>query len=1052
MHSFESMQIRHWPIFLAYFFGLSFAINLLQRCFNQKLPIVRIVLCATFFCSVVFSLHAQQQLSLSRPERLYQKGSELVAHANYGAARKVFSEFLDLAPPTDPRRGDAEYYVAFSALTLSNADGEKLIDQFIARNPSSPRAATAWFDLANFFYDEKSYPKAITYFKKVDYAALTLDQQNQAHFRWGYGFFNLKKLDEALEQFNLVKNINSQYAPAANYYAGFIEYSHGNYEEALRDLRKAEANPSYSPVVPYLIANVFYRQKQYDELLKYTSSLKGKTGIQNQEELAMLTAEAYYFKGDYKNAVDAYERFMNDNPAKAESPILFRAGFSNYQLNQTDKAITYLSKSAAGKDSTSYYASYYLGILYLKQGQKPLAINAFDYARKYNNDSKLVEEASFQYAKVLYDAGRPDQAIAEFEKFLKDFRSSSHTVEVKELLAQGYINGNNYQKAIEYIESLPSRSAYIDQAYQKATYLKGSELFNKDDYAGAAFNFEKSLQFPKDPLFVALASFWAGESYSIGGQYENAIRHYMKALELAPSTDAELVLKSRYGLGSAQYNLEAYDKALMHFRDFVNRGNRSTPNYTDGLIRLADCYYVSKQYDEALSNYTKARNIGSPDNDYVLLQSGVISGIQRKYAESRNQLTTLIQSYPKSQYRDEALFQRAQFEIEQGNTQAAVDGLTQLINESPNSKFLPPAYIRRASSYFNLKQYDKSVNDYKVVLTQFPTHPLAQEALLPLQDALTAAGRSGEFQSYRDQFAKANPGNQALESIDFETAKGLYFDQKYQEAVTSISSYLRNYASSARAEEAKYYLAESYYRLKDLGKAYPIYKELSQDVNFAFGSRVEGRVAEIEFKQGQYPEAIRSFKRLEKLASNKKEQYNAWSGLMESFYLQAQYDSADVYAKTILERGAVNASAQNKASLYLGKTAFARGDYESAKDEFLNTLNTAQDEYGAEAKYTLAQIFFLEKNYKQAYETCVSLNTDFASYDTWVGKSFLLMADTFIAQEDYFQARATLQSLIDNFPSEAVKAEARKKLQDVTQKEIEKQNQIKADTVQNDKN
>jgi Flp pilus assembly protein TadD len=55
---------------------------------------------------------------------------------------------------------------------------------------------------------------------------------------------------------------------------------------------------------------------------------------------------------------------------------------------------------------------------------------------------------------------------------------------------------------------------------------------------------------------------------------------------------------------------------------------------------------------------------------------------------------------------------------------------------------------------------------------------------------------------------------------------------------------------------------------------------------------------------------------------------------MESHYLLAQYDSAEKYARIILEKGNINAGAQNKASLYLGKAAMARGDYELAQDEF----------------------------------------------------------------------------------------------------------------------
>jgi tetratricopeptide (TPR) repeat protein len=1051
------MQIGHCPknssqgtIFLAYFFGLSFAINLLQRSSNQNSYMGRII----FFAFVILintQLCAQQQLSQTNPERLYQKGSELVAHANYGAARKVFSEFLTEASSTDPRRGEAEYYVAFSALSLNHTDGEKLIDDFIAHYPSSPRAATAYYDLANFFYEEKSYTKASQYFKKVDFPALTQEQQSQAHFKWGYSYFNLKKLTEALEQFNFVKKLNSSYAPASNYYAGFIEYSNGQYDEALTDLRKAESNTAYASVVPYLIANVYYKQKKYDELLQYATSLKTRKDVQNPDELSMLIAEAYYFKGDYKNAVEAYEKFLSDNPTKAESSVLFRAGYANYALNQVDKAISYLGKAAASKDSTSFYSSYYLGILYLKKGEKPLAQNAFDFARKYPKDPKLAEEATFQFAKVAYDAGKQDQAITEFEKFLATYRSSAHQVEVKELLAQAYVNGNNYHKAIEYIESLPSRSSSIDQAYQKATYLKGAELFNKDDFQGAIQNFEKSLRYPKDPNYVVLASFWAGEAYSSIRKFEEAIRHYQKALDISSAAEPDVILKTRYGLGYANFNLEAYDKALLSFKEFVSKATKATPNYTDAIIRLADCYYAGKQYDEALDNYTKARNIGSPDNDYVLLQSGVISGIQRKYGESRNQLTSLIQSYPKSQYRDEALFQRAQFDIEQGNSQAAVEGLSQLIREQPGSKFLPNAYMRRASSYFNLKQYDKAVADYTAILRQFPTHPIAGEVLIPLQESLSAVGKADEFEKYLAEQKKANPNNKGLESVEFETGKNLYFDQQYQKAITSLTSFVASYPQSNRLPESRYYIAESYYRLKDFTKALPIYLQLSEDPTFTMGNRVIGRLAELQFRQGQYDNAVKTFHRLEKIATNKKEQYNAWSGLMESFYLLAQYDSADVYARTILEKGAVSASAQNKASLYLGKTAFARGDYETAKDEFLNTLNAAQDEYGAEAKYMVGQIFYLQKEYKQAFETLSSLTTDFATYDEWVGKSFLLLADNFVAQEDFFNAKATLQSLIESFPIQHIKDEARRKLSDIEKIETDRQNKVKADTLGNER-
>ncbi len=423
-------------------------------------------------------------------------------------------------------------------------------------------------------------------------------------------------------------------------------------------------------------------------------------------------------------------------------------------------------------------------------------------------------------------------------------------------------------------------------------------------------------------------------------------------------------MKSRYGLGYAHYNLKAYDKALFNFKEFVNKGTKTTPNYADGVIRLADCNYVTKQYDEALTQYNRAKSLNSPDNDYVLLQSGVIFGLQGKYPQARSQFTELVKTYPKSQYRDDAMFQRAQFDIEQGNYKEAVDGLSELIREGTASSFLPYAYMRRGASYFNLKQLDKTILDYATVVQRFPRHPAAKEALIPLQEALTMAGRSGEFQNYLAQFETANPDDSSLEGLKYETAKNFYFNQEYQKAITGLNAFVNSYPQTSNKLEAQYYIAESYYRLKDYNNALPIYQQLSSEATFHLVNRTVARSGEIEFMQGKYKEAIKSFHRAEKLATNKKDQYNAWSGLMESFYLTEQYDSADIYARTILQNGNINAGAANKASLYLGKTAMARGDSTSAKDEFLNTLNAAQDEYGAEAKYLLAQLFYNQKAYR----------------------------------------------------------------------------------------
>jgi hypothetical protein len=60
------------------------------------------------------------------------------------------------------------------------------------------------------------------------------------------------------------------------------------------------------------------------------------------------------------------------------------------------------------------------------------------------------------------------------------------------------------------------------------------------------------------------------------------------------------------------------------------------------------------------------------------------------------------------------------------------------------------------------------------------------------------------------------------------------------------------------------------------------------------------------------------------------------------------------------------------------------------------------------------------------------------------------MADNFVAMDQIFQARATLQSLIDNFPLKTIKDAAAAKLRDIEKAEADKKKELEADTLESD--
>ncbi|MDH5598798.1 MAG: tetratricopeptide repeat protein, partial [Cyclobacteriaceae bacterium] len=447
------------------------------------------------------------------------------------------------------------------------------------------------------------------------------------------------------------------------------------------------------------------------------------------------------------------------------------------------------------------------------------------------------------------------------------------------------------------------------------------------------------------------------------------------------------------------------------------------------------CYYVSKKYQDALSFYKKGMEVNREDKDYILLNTGIIYGLLDNNAEAHRQFENITVGMKESRYYDDALFQNAQLYFNEENYQKAIEHFSRIINEKKNSRYVPYSLMRRASANYNTGKYNPAIEDYLFILKNFTKHETASESLLPLQETLAMVNRGAEFEGYLADYKKANPNQKGLENVEYESAKGFYFSQNYDKAINNLGAFISTYPEDPRVPEAIFYVGESYYRLNKLNKARAEYEKLLNEKAFWQYSLVLGRLAEVYYMQKDYRNAVTYYRRFEGMANNKRQQNDSRTGLMQAYFYLNQYDSSEYYARQILAGASVNVNAQNKANLYIGKSLYGKGDYEQAKDEFLNTINTAKDVSGAEAQYLLGEILYQNGEYQHSIEMLIGLNEEFNVFDEWVGKGFLLIVDNYIAMEDYFQARGTLQSLIENFPDEEVKDKSRAKLRKIDELE-----------------
>jgi TolA-binding protein len=135
---------------------------------------------------------------------------------------------------------------------------------------------------------------------------------------------------------------------------------------------------------------------------------------------------------------------------------------------------------------------------------------------------------------------------------------------------------------------------------------------------------------------------------------------------------------------------------------------------------------------------------------------------------------------------------------------------------------------------------------------------------------------------------------------------------------------------------------------------------------------------------------------------------------MDTYFLMKKYDSTMYYAREVINAGDVIPGSTKKAQMQTAKAYLEKTDYKTAETELKRILAANKDETGAEAKYWLSEMLYRQKKHKEARESILELNKQFADYEKWRVRAFILLADVYMGLNDPDQAKATLQSVIDN--------------------------------------
>lgn len=988
----------------------------------------------SLFLLLLFSIsniaYTQSGLYQTSKTRTKDESFELYQKNLFSASKYEFEALKE--SELDPEsRVDADFFHAVSALKIENPAASDLVYYFIRQYPEHPKTNEAAHILGDFFFDKRNYREAIPAYQKVNLAKVDFEQGSEVLFKTGYSYFQLKDNTNALRYFNGVKKEPNQYKADAHYYAGFIAMEQANYPQAISDFKEADKAQFYANKVPYMLAGVYYRQGAYDELIAYAEPvLANRRSLDRKEEIHLYLAEAYFEKREFTKAANNYDAFVNARKGNLSKAQIYKAGISQFEIQNYQRATDYFKISAVDNDEIGQVSSYYLGHAYMKLNNPQFAANSFNAAYKSDANRSIKEDALINYAKVNLERNNFQDAVNALDTYLDNYPSGRYAKEAEGLLTDALINTSNYLRAIEHIEKMSRKSDRIREAYQKITFYQGIVYYRDKRYDLATTYFDKSIATPVNKDLVVQSYFWKGENFAAKGDLPQAIRSYEAVQNQRPRANDPYLIKSYYGMGYALFNLEQYGRAEQQFKNYVDRkqGDQDKENYDEALIRLGDTYYVQKKFTESQNAFQRAIRENSSYSDYAYFRSGVVYNFQNRNNDAISQLNMLINNFPSSLYIEDALFQKSQINMEEMRYAEASDGFTRLISRSPNSPFIPFALEGRAVANFSQQKYNETIDDYKRILENHPNSSNAEAALVGLQEALAIQGRSGEFSQYASRYRSANPDNKSLQNLEFESAKSLYFNSAWDQSIKAFEDYLRNYPQAGNREEASYFIGDSHYRAGRKDQALTYFYQIDNVKESSQRLRAVQRIASIELENGNYQKAMPYLRESARNARNQIEEYEAYNGLMEAQYRLDRFDSAVFYANRVITLGSVTGDAIPLAMLLKAKALQKSNKNNEAEDLLRDLINEYKTIQGAEGLFLLAESVHKKGNYEQSNDIIFDFSGPYSGYDYWYGRIFILLAENYIKLGEEFQAKATLESIVEKSTNDEVKKMAREKL------------------------
>ena len=920
-----------------------------------------------------------------------------------------------------------EMETRYNALAARFDGRDKLLQKdlkaYLEAFPYTTFADEVKFMQAVLMVEKGHYKQSLKQLEAINIQALSKAHQTDYSFYRGYAYLMMQEYQRASIYFAQLSKSENLYTMRATYYYAYCMYKLEKYDKALPALQQLEDEPAYSHTVPYFLTQAHYAMGNYEEAERRAGELlREYPEGENNSELHRILGEMYYLKADYTQASEHLKKYHAAVTEQKLEPIredIYMLGAASYRTGDYESAVRYLKQLKQEKDTVSETACLTMGNAYVKLNQPEQAKLSYQAAAGYKLTPVITEEASYNYALCTYQSSSAlGESVKAFNDFLHQFPDSKYEGQIYQLLSDALMRSKNYAAAINTLDSIPNPSPKMVETKQYLRYQLGADNFLQGKMQQSAEWMTEVISHTRE------SAKYTTEAYYVRAEAYYRLRNYMAcekdlnqffAQRDARKSDNYTI--ARYLQGYCYFSQNNYDQARNAFLTYIDAAMATEPTYADALNRIGDCYFNNRQFTQAISYYSQVSKLQASGADYALFQRGYALGLQHKYDEKINVMRELVKRYPKSDYADDAVYETARAQLQKDDERGAILTYESLLSAYPHSVLARKASLERAMLYRNLAQNDMAISAYKQTIEKYPATEEAYTALEALQALYVEQGNVNDYLAYTKNLSKMNMNVSTQEdSLIYAAAEMQYMQAAYQKATVSLNNYITRFCAGGRyCTTARYYLADSYYRLGMTSEALEQYKVLADMSANPYQEEATTRVASICYDKKDYNCALDAFYRMHSLASTRENTTIARLGILRCSQALGRHQVAIDISEQILSDTPVSEETRKEALYGRAKAYVALNQWSKAQPDLKAIATEVRTAQGAEAKYLLAQSYFEAKDLDAAEKQVMEFTQMNTSQQYWLARALILLSDINRQREEYFQARQYLLVLQQNY-------------------------------------